>query len=201
MKPRFHGSAGRGGRPSGRFSAGFTLLELMIVIGIAAVMMTVAVPFVGGVMNRRPIVQATNDILNVLGQARAQAILKGRPAVVRIFPREGIFTALPAGVLSRSSSDDVAEGIASDFSGLSGEESLGKPVATAQLNEDIVLEMVDVNFLERKLDETAEAVFYPNGTCDQLTIIFQLDSKQWRKISLDVITGMASFEVDPNFFE
>lgn len=195
-------------RPGTSRPHGFTLLELMIVLGIAAILMTMTIPFVGGILNDRPVVKTTNDILDVLSQARAQAILKGKPAVVRIFPRQGVFKALPAGVYVEKADPAALEATAALTPSLPEDPAAvshsdldsGNAVATAVLPEDIVLEMVDINFVSRKDDELAEAFFYPNGTCDALTIVFQRGSDQWRLIRVDILTGMAEFETDPKKF-
>ncbi len=34
--------------------------------------------------------------------------------------------------------------------------------------------------------------FYPNGTCDELTIILRSDQNEWRKLSLEVTTALST---------
>jgi hypothetical protein len=58
--------------------------------------------------------------------------------------------------------------------------------------------MLDVNLNEYKDAEEAEVRFYPNGTCDEMTLILVSDKNEWRKISLEITTGLASVETDPN---
>ena len=33
---------------------------------------------------------------------------------------------------------------------------------------------------------------YPNGTCDELTIVLRSDENEWKKLSLEVTTGLAT---------
>ena len=178
-----------------RRRAAFTLIEIMIVIGIAAVMMATTIPFVGSMLNKKPVVDGTNEILDVLAQARAMAILKGQPSAVRIRPMEKSFT-----VVSVSSSSvpngDAFEGAGSNI-GVSG---IPKKALSTTLHPDITIEMVAVNYIERMNDEVAEVFFYPNGTCDEFTLVFQMYGENWRKIHLDVLTGLSDFETDPQRF-
>jgi hypothetical protein len=37
--------------------------------------------------------------------------------------------------------------------------------------------------------------FFPNGTCDEMTLVLRSDKNEWRTISLEVTTGLASVEV------
>jgi len=57
--------------------------------------------------------------------------------------------------------------------------------------------MLAVNFVEYKDAGEARVHFYPNGTCDDFTLILRSDQGEWRKISLEVATGLASGTVYP----
>jgi hypothetical protein len=56
----------------------------------------------------------------------------------------------------------------------------------------LTLEMLDVNLTEYKDAEQAQARFFPNGTCDELTIILSSDQNEWYKISLEITTALAT---------
>lgn len=178
-----------------RASRAFTLIEIMIVIAIGAVMMATAIPFVGGVLNKKPMVDGTNELLDVFAQARARAILKGQTAVVRIIPAERTFTAALVSRGSEAGRDDYSFGV----------ERLDAARNTASiksvtLDADIVIETLGINYIDRKDDDVAEVFFHPNGTCDEFTIVFQMHGDDWRMIHLDVLTGIAEFETDPQRF-
>ena len=77
----------------------------------------------------------------------------------------------------------------------------GTPVVPAQsagfsarLSSELVIEELAVNFLPLKDAEEARVRFYPNGTSDEFTIVVQ-HRGQWRKISLDIVTGLAELQV------
>jgi hypothetical protein len=61
-----------------------------------------------------------------------------------------------------------------------------------------MIEMLDVNLVEYKDAEVVRVNFYPNGTCDEMTLILVSDRNEWRKISLEVTTSIVSVDADPN---
>jgi hypothetical protein len=65
---------------------------------------------------------------------------------------------------------------------------------SARLSSELVIELLDVNFLPLKNADEARVRFYPNGTSDEFTIVVQ-HGGQWRKISLDIVTGLAELQV------
>ncbi len=52
--------------------------------------------------------------------------------------------------------------------------------------------MLDVNLSEYKDQETARVRFYPNGTCDEMTLILRSDKGEQRGIVLEITTGLAT---------
>ena len=42
----------------------------------------------------------------------------------------------------------------------------------------------------------AEVRFYPNGTCDELTLVLLSERQERRNIWLEVVTGLAFMETD-----
>ncbi len=120
--------------------------------------------------------------------ARARAIFSGNTAELVIFPQE-----LRLQVSSGSS--PIGSATTTEI----GEGAENTPPAgggfSAQLSEELTLEMVDVNLTEYKDAEEARVRFFPNGTADVLTVVLQWQQRDWRKISVDMVTGMAEMEV------
>src|SRR5437588_11642660 len=56
---------------------GFTLIEIMIVVGIMGIILTMSVPLVYKVWHRAPMAQALHDVTEVCSNARREAILHG----------------------------------------------------------------------------------------------------------------------------
>jgi prepilin-type N-terminal cleavage/methylation domain-containing protein len=170
---------------------GFTLIEVMIVIGIAALVMAVGVPFVYNVLHRDPFRQAVADIMEACSHTRAQAIFSGTTAELRILPRERLFQAGTGGSARKPSSEEIEEPT------LSTRPPASPPAKafSAHISDDIIIELLDVNFHPYKDAEEARVRFFPNGTSDEFTIVLQYAGQQWRKISLDPVTGMADMGV------
>lgn len=66
----------------GRAMAGFTLLELMITVAVAAVLMMVAIPAYQGMIQRNTMTSVLNDLVGDINYARSEAITRGAPVVV-----------------------------------------------------------------------------------------------------------------------
>jgi prepilin-type N-terminal cleavage/methylation domain-containing protein len=182
---------------------GFTLIEIMIVVAIMGIVLTMGVPIVYKAWHKAPMTQAISELIEVCSHARALAILQGRQVDVVFHPREGRFevssspapkagpttspAAPPAAAAALPTSSGAAPG-----SGLSG-----------RLPEKVLIELMDINKLPHEFrdDEVARVRFYPNGTCDELTLILVSDQNERREITLEITTGLASVESDPRRFK
>ncbi|TAN51363.1 MAG: type II secretion system protein GspH [Methylococcaceae bacterium] len=68
------------GRRRLRNNAGFTLIEISVVLVIAAAALALVAPNLGGVLERTRLTSATREIASGLRYARAHAMTSGRPA-------------------------------------------------------------------------------------------------------------------------
>jgi prepilin-type N-terminal cleavage/methylation domain-containing protein len=175
----------------------FTLIELMVVIGIVGLVMAMGIPSIYRVWHREPMSKAINDVQEVCSHARARAILQGTMTEVVFHPREGRLevagAAPPPAAAPQPDSADEPPPPPPANSGLS-----------AQISDRLGIEMLDVNLTEYKDAEIARVRFYPNGTCDEMTLILHTlntEKNEWCKISLEVTTGLASVEYDPTKFK
>lgn len=62
---------------------GFTLLELMVTVAIAAILMGVAIPSFNATIRSNRLTTYTNDLVTALNLARSEAIRRGVPVTVR----------------------------------------------------------------------------------------------------------------------
>ncbi len=180
-------------RPKGRrgeWLRAFTLLEIMIVVGIMGILATVGVPIVYRAWKKAPMAKALSEVIEACSYARAQAIMQNRQVDLMFYPQEARFAVAgappPAG--STAATTLAMVGGVSAASGSAG-----------QLPKEVAIEMLDINKLPHdfRLDETARVRFFPNGTCDELTLILLSDRGERRAIMLEVTTGLALVESDP----
>jgi prepilin-type N-terminal cleavage/methylation domain-containing protein len=178
-----------------RRQAGFTLLELMIVIGMAALVLTISVPFVQRTLRQDAAYTAVKLFQDALQNARAIAILSGRPTGLVVLPAEGTLRVeLEPAAAAPPAGEPFLPPAEADAEPKPARQT--PPPFTGQLAEDVVFELLDVNFEERKdAEDGARVRFFPNGTSDEFTVVFRVGPLQWRKLSLDVVTGTAALEV------
>lgn len=185
-------------------SAAFTLLELMLVVAILCIALAFSWPAIREARHRAPMTQAVKDISDACRNARSKAILSGQPMELRIYPRDMRIEVGQAPVDAPPSTPDATS------SSSSPTPSDGAPtptfreppspyISSAQLSDEIRLEMVDVNFTDYTEADIARVRFYPNGTCDQLTMVLRSDV-DFRKISLEVVTSLVRIDTDPQTF-
>jgi hypothetical protein len=80
--------------------------------------------------------------------------------------------------------------------GSGASSSSGGGSFSAKLADRIQIKLLDVNFIDYTEAEMAAVRFFPNGTCDEFTIVLVDDQDAWRKISLEVVTGLVDVEDD-----
>jgi prepilin-type N-terminal cleavage/methylation domain-containing protein len=179
--------------------AGFTLLEVMIVVAVAAMFMAWGVPQVVRSLKKDAFHQAASDVMEACSHARARAILQGRPMelIIRadtgslriepMSPRQ-IYSATNQAGLGRWGGPEVP--VAEP-----GTNTVPIKPFTANLPEDVAVELLDVNFRDHMGEDEARVRFFPNGTCDEFTVVLRATDGQRRKISLEVVTSLAGMEV------
>jgi type II secretion system protein H len=173
---------------SGPRARGFTLVEIMIVIAVVAIVFAMGAPSFARMVQKGPLRQAVSDVVEALGQARAQAILRGVPMDF-VLSGEGIMQVVPAS--DRESSARTAEAAGVEV----GERDLDAGSSfTAVLGEDIAVTLLEVNFRTQMEATEARVRFHPNGTSDDFTIVLEAGSEM-RRIWLDPITALADLEL------
>jgi prepilin-type N-terminal cleavage/methylation domain-containing protein len=154
----------------------FTLIELMVVVGIMALVMAIGIPFMANVVNGgKGISRAARDVQQVCSDTRALAILRQSPVELRIRPADGVFEPGASGSGDHSATGS-SEGTASSVS----------------LPEGVVIEALGVNGEDWTEDDEARVRFYPNGTSDEMRVIlYRPSTGERRYLYLEVVTGLA----------
>lgn len=165
----------------------FTLIEVMIVIAIVGIVMTAGIPMMWKALSKDQLSKAVNDVIEGCKTARDRAILQNRPYdfVIR----------------NRSEKDaelTVEAARIKDPSGLAfpgSDKPMREPGSLMgdfprKLGDDVMIELLDVNFVDHMGATEARVRFYPNGTSDEFTILMKKDGVQ-RHVRVDIITGTA----------
>lgn len=171
----------------------FTMIELMLVIMIGGMIMAIGLPTAFYVLQKDPMRQAVSDVMEICSLARGEAILKGVTCELVFQLENRTFSIQPGQVAPKNTSLDE---LAIESESKPARKSNSAANTTKTLSDQLVIEMVDVNFIEFKDEIEARVRFFPNGTSDEFTLVLQWPEKQqYRKISLDILTGLADMEV------
>jgi hypothetical protein len=73
---------------------------------------------------------------------------------------------------------------------------------STRLPDKVLIELMDINKLPHEFrdDDNARVRFFPNGTCDELTLVLVSDQNERREITLEVTTALANVESNPTRF-
>ena len=184
----------------------FTLIELMIVVAIIGLVATISIPPIYRAMHPEPLSTAVNGVVDACAKARARAIWQSAPVDLRFSPQDGHYEVVnapkdakpvdPNAPPAPTATPAAGGNTVPDF----GDNPQPKPPdgLSGQFPDQIRIDMLDVNFRECKDDDEARVRFYPNGTCDEFTIILHsLDTGDSRKITLELVTSVADVRPFP----
>jgi prepilin-type N-terminal cleavage/methylation domain-containing protein len=175
-----------------RRRSAFTLIEIMIVVAIIGLIAMIGVPAIYHAMHPESLHKGVSDFVDACGNARARSIWESAPVELRIHPLTGTFEIIdaprdtayvdpataPLPVPAPNPTLAPHAGVPSNLSG--------------HFSDHLRINLLDVNFREYKEADEARVRFYPNGTCDDCTIVLQsMDTGESRKITLDLVTATA----------
>jgi prepilin-type N-terminal cleavage/methylation domain-containing protein len=169
-------------------AAAFTLIEIMIVVGILAIIMAIAIPSVYQQMQKDAMRQAVSDVIDACGHARARAILDGTVCEVTIrVPPNGSVNVTATGKATAGTEFTDSD---------AGERPAGGSVFSAKFQDRIVkVDAMVFEAADRNVENEVVCKFYPNGTCDAMRVELASDRNEVRIITTDVVTGIADVEV------
>jgi prepilin-type N-terminal cleavage/methylation domain-containing protein len=167
-------------------SRGFTLIEIMIVLAIMMIIMTIGVPSVMRGLTRDDLSRAMNDTIEGCKTARDRAILQGIPYEF-VLTAEGEMNVNALPPPRGEAPMPQPEGVAASTPIPAGPYA-GFP---RHLGQDVAIQLVDVNFISRMEAPEARVRFFPNGTCDEFTVVYNFKGKQ-RTAMADIVTGQVS---------
>jgi prepilin-type N-terminal cleavage/methylation domain-containing protein len=164
----------------------FTLIELMVVVAIMGIILATGIPSFYRILKKGEMRKTTSDVVELLSNARARAIFRGAPTDVMFYPLQHRLAIAGGG---GPPAGQTSGGTAAESPSSSENSGLG-----VQIPDNISIEMLDINLSEYKESDWARVRFYPNGTSDELTLILHSNKNEWKKITLEVTTGLASVD-------
>jgi prepilin-type N-terminal cleavage/methylation domain-containing protein len=176
-------------RPAGRnLKRAFTLLEIMIVVGIMGIVLTMGVPLVWKVFHRSAMNKAIWEMQELCRNARARAILQGVQTQLVLHGSGGI--TIEGGAGSAPAAPAATTGV------LSPASPSGDAPTSTHLPEGVAIFKFLVGGVDCMQLESARVRFFPNGTCDDFVMQLVSDHAERVEISLEVTTSLASVERD-----
>ncbi len=185
-KPRARNPATGGG--------GFTLIEIMMVVGILGMVLAMGMPAFIQSIRKDPLRQSVSDLETACSKAREAAILRGSPVELVIRAEGGQLNVVPAREDSAEQTAASVEALGQPAEPSADKAASQSPVFSARLNENVAVTLLYVNLKDQMEAEETRVHFYPNGTSDEFTMIVQAGNGM-RKISLECVTALATVEV------
>ena len=157
---------GRGG------ARAFTLMELMVVVGILGLVAAMSVPSILQMRREAPMRRAVNDVLEMCERARAGAVLRNTTTALVFHPRTGQVE-LEGGDANSALSTRLGQG----------------PVTSTKFDAGVNVEGLGINLKDWTDAEDAPVHFYQNGTCDEMTLILECSGER-EMITLELTTAL-----------
>lgn len=157
---------------AGGRAGAFTLMELMVVVGILGLVAAMSVPSILEMRREAPMRRAVNDIFEMCERARAGAVLRNTTTTLMFHPRTGEME-LQGGDANAALSTRLGKG----------------PVTATKFDAGVNIEGLGINLKDWTDAEEAPVHFYENGTCDEMTLILECDGER-EMITLELTTAL-----------
>jgi prepilin-type N-terminal cleavage/methylation domain-containing protein len=150
-------------------SRAFTLIEIMVVVAIMGIILAAGIPSLYAFFHKTGFRKSMSDILETCQSARSKAIMTGKYADLVIHPREGRL----------------------EVAGDSPKSGYGTWAHSAKI-EGARLAALRINNSNDDLSQVEEVRvrFYPDGKCEEMTMLLEPDEGGKRGITLEITTGL-----------
>ena len=165
-----------------RLSAGFTLVEMMVVVAIMGLLLGLAVLNFRAISQKEPLEQAVSDVEGLCRRARSEAIVKSRAMDLTIDSGTGqlLLSTAPHAI----NSPDLETGV------LTSTVEDAVVVDQTSLPTDVEMEIViPEDIMDSETPGVVVIRFYPNGTAEPLQGLIVLPGEGVYTMILDPVTG------------
>lgn len=180
-----------------RGSGGFTLIEIMVAVGIIAIILAIGIPTLFREAHRDSMRFAVSSLRETFNEARARAVLDGVVTELKFRPGDRTISVIPGSPMANKTGSLALD--TSEFSEQrvgSGEQRAGSATTSLKLSDHIIIDFLGVNLVpDLQSMEEVSAFFYPNGTSDEIVLVIRSDLGEVRKITTEVVTGLMDVEV------
>ena len=144
----------------------FTLIELMVVIGLIMIVMTIGIPRLI-YNNETPLGGTLSAVMDACAAARTKAILSGQPTKVVVDSENYSVTVGGASIKPKTELETLNSNT-TNFDSLDDEPKPTPQTGTSfsgKIHADVGVDFLAVNFKDMLDEARAEINFYPNGIC------------------------------------
>ena len=179
---------------TGSARSAFTLIELMVVIGLIMIVMSIGIPRLI-YNNETPLGGTLSAVMDACAAARTKAILSGQPTKV-VVDSENYSVTVGGASIKPKTELEILNSDTTNFDSLDDEPKPAPQTGTSfsgKIHADVGVDFLAVNFKDMLDEGRAEINFYPNGTSDEFAIGMRHitgDGVQ-RFVHLDSVTGLA----------
>lgn len=172
----------------------FTLIELILVMGIIVMIASLATPLMTRMLGRQSLTQGANRVRVEMGRARVEAIKTGDVQALFIFPGGNWFNVAPfsqlpqqAGIASREQAQ-LSNGLYTGYEDNFLPKQIRFAAGSAEVDSRAAQTLGDV-----KIDNGSiqPVLFYPDGTAQDATIYLQDNRRNRVAVVLRGLTGSA----------
>ncbi len=160
----------------------------MIVVAIIGLIAALGVPAILQTFRKEGMRKAMSDVMDICSDARARAILHGRPTEVDFYPAEKRLEIADAPL------DESPTPTGAPMNNSETTPSTPSPSTTGRsvvLPDSVDIAMLDINLLDCSGKDKASVRFFQDGTCEELTLVLH-SGDEWEKITLEFSTALAS---------
>lgn len=154
-----------------RTARAFTLIELSVVVFILMLMLALCAPQFVRSYNSASLSEAVRTFSTMSQLARMHAVTRQQKTVMHVDLDRQAFWVTQSGV---------------DETGHSGTS-----LRSYQLSTRVTLVSVERPDSGERISKTADATFYPNGTCDSITVVFRGADRSGLAATIDPVTCKA----------